>query len=77
MVVNADAVLAFPVAPQGFETMRRRKPKIGQRGRRDHTLKPHTGSALQVRWEAANGLSVKHTFGNPVFEPPHRQILTR
>jgi hypothetical protein len=77
LVVDADAVVVFPVALQGFETMRRWKPKVGQHGRRDYTLEPHTGSALQVGWQATNRPSVKDTFSIPVFESLHWHALTR
>ncbi len=75
-VVDTDAVLAFPIARQGFEAMRRWNPKIGQRGGRHDTLKPHAGSALDVIRKPANVLTLKDTFGLFVLESLYEHIVT-
>ena len=76
LVVDTDAVLAFSVTRQGFEAMRRRKPKIGQRGGRHDTLKPHACSTLDVIRKVANDLTLKDMFGLLVLESLHEHILT-
>ena len=76
LIVDADAVLTFPVATQRFEAVGRRKPKVSQISRRNNTLKPHPRSPLDGDGQAANSESLEYLFGALVLEPLHDPMIT-
>ena len=57
LVVDADAVLAFSVAAQSFEPIRRSEPRVIQRDGRHNTLEPHACPALDVSRQTTNRVS--------------------
>ena len=76
LIVDADAVLTFPVATQRFEAVGRRKPKVSQISRRNNTLKPYPRSTQDGERQAANSESLEYLFGALVLEPRHDPMIT-
>ena len=68
LLVDANTVLTFPIAAQGFETVRGRQSKIGQLLRSDQPLKPQSRPALNVGRKAAHEESAKEALRIPVLE---------
>ena len=71
LVVDADAVLALPVSPQGFEPVGRRNPKVGERRSRDDSLQSHSRPSLDVGRQSSDGLSSEEAFGVVISESVH------
>ncbi len=77
LVVDPDAILACPVATQGFQPVGRGNSKIGQSRRCDHPLESNSCPALDVWWQATARLSIEEPLRIPVTESIlHTTILT-
>jgi len=62
LVVDADAVLAEPIADQLFESVGRWDLQVGKVGGGIEHNELSQSNALKIRWEAANFLTLKETF---------------
>ena len=71
LVIDADAVLSFSVAPQGFESMGRRDAKVSERRRRYYTLQSHSRPALDVGRQSPHRLSGEEAFSVVISESVH------
>jgi len=76
LIVDANAVLAIPVAAQRFEAMRRRKPEISQLSRCHDPLNPHTRPSLDGGRQAADRQPVQDALNVFVPEPLHVPMIT-
>jgi hypothetical protein len=77
LVVDADAVLARPVAHQLLETVGRWNTEVEKTSRSvEHEEFPQSDS-LEVRWQPADPLSLEEAFGVDVPEAAdHARIVT-
>ena len=71
LVVDSDTVLALPVSSQGFESVRRRYPKVGECRSRDHSLQSHTRPSLDVGRQSPYRFSGKEAFSVVISKSVH------
>src|SRR3569833_2333343 len=75
LLVDADAVLALPVATEGFQLVRYRNRKILQTFCSVELLQFHQRPLLDVGWQFSCVLALPEVFGIPVLERPYLGVL--
>jgi len=65
LLIDADAVLSFPIAGEFFQTIRRRDSQVFKRIGRLQNLKLHSCFALNVMSKPPGKPAIEHLFGFP------------
>lgn len=68
LIVNPDAVLAFPVSRKGLESVSGRNPEIIQRHRRIQQVEFLLGLSLDGGWKFPGALPPEYLFGLPALK---------